>query len=275
LINFVYQIFFRAAFAVFILIQIILAALCVGFIASRQPFMPPGTLFMLFWFAGIALIGTESYFVFERIRRKEWIYYESKKWIAERQSKNPQQVKRHRAIKKFAPWIPAATVILICILFDQTWALATHLLHPRSGELIGYEIPIPLRWAIRFNDTIPNGDNARSILIVERYGGLLRAGSGLYVGRRPPFSVSTMDFRSAAAAVPNNPTTSARIISTRTLSFADETIICREEVPFSWAGATRSAECFASSGDFSAGFTGNDRDADEFYRVLKSAKHIK
>jgi hypothetical protein len=275
LLNFVYQVFFRAAFAIFILIQIILAGLCAGFIASRQPFTPPGTLFMLFWFAGIALIGAESYFVFERIARKEAIYYESKKWLAERQSKNPQRAKRRRSIKKFALWIPTATFILICILFDQTWALATHLLNPRAGKLIGYEVLIPLRWAIGFHDTIPNGGNAGSILVVERYEGLLRAGSGLYVGRRPPFWISTMDFRSAAAAAPNVPANSARIISTRTLPFADETIACQEKAPSVWAETTRSAECFASSGDFSAGFTGNDRDADEFYRLLKSVKHIK
>jgi hypothetical protein len=272
LLNFVYQVFFRVAFAVFILIQIILTALCAGFIAWLWPSPHLGTLWMLLWFAGIALIGAESYFVFERIRRKEWIYHESKKWLAERQRPNPQQTKRRRAIKKFVLWVPTVTVVLTCIFFDRAWALASHLIDRSSGRLIGYEVSIPLNWALY--DLYHNHDSAHAIVIACRYRGLLRAGSGLYVGRRPPFSVSTMDFRTAPAVVPDNRDGRIRtkIISTRTLPFANGAITCNEHVPFDSIVATRTAQCFTSSGDFLASFSGNDEDAAEFYRILQNIK---
>ena len=181
------------------------------------------------------------------------------------------RLKRRKIIRRWALWMPTAIVILTCVFFDEAWAFASHILHPHSGMLIGYRVSIPLSWTVSF-DQFVEGDNAHSIVVAQRYRGLLRAGMDLHIGRRPPLSISTMDFRSTLAGDPPATKPDAEIISTRTLPFDKGAITCWEEPPPSWMGAARCIWRSTPRGDFSGGFKGEELDALEFYRTLKANK---
>jgi hypothetical protein len=229
-----------------------------------------GTLLGLV-FVALFLIGAGSYLVFQRMTREEYLRTEAERWSAERRHPNPRQLKRRKTIKRWAVWIPTVTVVLACLFFDGIWAFSSHLLHPGRGRLIGYEVSIPLNWTIMYPDLGASRNGTHSIVVAFRYSGLLRAGSGLYIGR-PPFSVSTMNFRSTPAGDPLATRPATTIISERTLPFGKGTVVCLEEVPPRWMTSRRYISCSTPTGDFSGRFNGGDGDASEFYRTLESVK---
>ena len=203
--------------------------------------------------------------------REDYVRTESEKWLAERRHPNPPHLKRRKTRKKWALWIPTVIVVLICVFIDQTLPFASHMLHPRSGRLAGYQVSIPLTWTVTYSTYRHQGDE-RSTLVAERYRGLLPAASDLYVGRRPSFSISTMNFGSTPAGDPFASKPYASIISARTAPFGEHSITCWEESPAAWMIAERYIQCSTSTGDFAGTFSGNNQDVSEFYRILESTK---
>jgi hypothetical protein len=270
------KVLFRVAFGGFIVLQVVVLALLLVAISSlfgSDNFLIQGVLGVLA-LAVLFPIGAGSYLVFQRMTREDYLRAESEKWLEERRHPNKGQLTRRRALNRWALWIPTVIVVLVCVFFDQAWPFASHLLHRHSGRLVGYQVSIPLTWAVAFNPYNNEGD-AHSIVVAQRYRGLLRAGSGLYVGRKPSFSISTMDFRSTPAGDPLASKPDPSIISTRTMPFGKHTITCWEEPPPQWMIVRRYIQCSTPEGDFSGGFSGSDEDVSEFYRTLGSAKMTK
>jgi len=222
-------------------------------------------------FAGPFLSGAASYTEYQWLTRAEAVSLEADRWLAERRHPNPRRLKRQKLIKRWAVWIPTLTVVLVCLFFDDTWAVGSHLLHPHRGRLIGYEVPIPLRWTILYSDLGINENGVHDIVVAARYRGLLRAGSGLYIGRLP-FSYSIMNFRSTPGGDPRLSGPGREVISTRTLLLGGRAVTCLEERPPHWTPAKRYIRCSTSNSDFSGDFNGSDEDADEFYRTLQTVK---
>ena len=270
------EVLFRIAFGLCVVIQIVLWFFMVGgmlwLFHSNRRFVEG--IFLTSVFAGLFPIGAANYFLFHRIIREEYIPTEAEKWLAERRRTNTQWIKRRKTLKRWALWIPSVSVILILASLDYTWAFASHLLHPGRGKLIGYEVSIPLTWTIQYSDLGATGNGEHDTVVAGQFRGLWKAGSGLYVGRRP-FSASMMNFRSNATGDPLATRPATTIISERTLSFGQRTIVCREEVPPRWMTSARYISCSTPTGDFSGHFNGSDRDALEFYRTVESVKPTK
>lgn len=262
---------FRASFAVCILIQIVLFALLLGLISHFWP----SYFLIVVLFIGLFLVGAGSYKEFQWLTRAEAVRLEAERWLAERRYPNPLQLKRRKTIKRWALWMPTVIVVATCLCFDGIWAFTSHLFHPGRGRLIGYEVSIPLNWTIIYPDLDASRNGAHTIVVAARYRGLLRAGSGLYTGRRRPFSVSTLNFRSTPAGDPLATRPATTIISERTLPLGNGTILCREEVPPRWMISPRYIRCSTATGDFSGNFNGGDEDASEFYRTLEGIKLTK
>jgi hypothetical protein len=254
-----------------ILVQVVLFALLLGLISHYWP----SEVLIVVFFIGLFAIGAGSYKEFQWLTRVEAVRLEAERWLAERRHPNPHWLKRRKTIKRWLLWVPSVTVVLVCLFFDGMWAFTSHLLHPGRGRLIGYEVSIPLNWTIIYSDIDANRKGDPSIVVAARYRGLLRAGSGLYVGQRPPFSVSTMNFRSTPGGDPLAIRPATTIISERTMPFAKDTIVCREGAPPRWMISPRYISCSTSTGDFSGSFNGGDEDASEFYRTLEAIKPMK
>lgn len=184
---------------------------------------------------------------------------------------NRPWIRRRKILKRWAMWIPTASVVLLCIFMDYTWAFTSHLFHPGSGRLTGYEVSIPFTWSIPYSDTRKR-DGTLSIVVAERYRGLIKAGSGLYVGRAPAFTVSSMNFRSIPAGDEVATESATNVISIWRLPIGKETVECREEVPPQWTHSENYIHCSTATGNFSANFIGAAEDVDQFYRVLGSIK---
>ena len=274
------KVLFRVGFAGFIVVEFAVFVLLLWVVSEIVPDpndFPLGLLIVLV-LLGPFLIGACSYMIFRRMTRLEYVQSESEKWLAERGHPNPRLLKRRKTIKKWVVWIPTAIVILTWVFLDEAWSFASHVLHPQSGKLVGYQVAIPLTWTIpsnAYSSGTYNGDYAHSIVVAERYRGLSRAWNSLSVGGRASFSTSTMNFRSIPTGDPLASKPSGKVISTRTLPFGKGTITCLEELPPHWMIATRYIGCSTPKGDFSAGFSGDDEDASQFYRTLETIKPTK
>jgi len=268
------KVLFRAAFGGLIVLLVVSVALLLAAISSlfaADNFLIQGILGVSA-FAALFPIGAGSYLLFRRMTREDYLRAESEKWLAERRHPNQGQLKRRETLKRWTLWIPTVIVVLVCGFLDETWPFASHLLHPYSGRLGEYRVSIPLIWAVAF--AYGNEDDGNSVLVAQRYRGLLRAGSGLYAGRRPPFSISTMGFRSTPAGDPFASKTNAPIVSTA-FPFGNRVITCWEEPPPEWMIVKRYIACATPEGDFSGWFGGSEEDVSEFYRTLESAKPTK
>lgn len=157
-------------------------------------------------------------------------------------------VKHRRFLKRWALWNPTVTVILIYTFLDYTWAFASHLFYPGNGRLIGCEVSIPLTWTIRYGNLGSTANGGHDLVVASRFRGLWKAGSGLYIGRRP-FSASTMNFYSTPHGNPVATSPATTILSERTFPFGQATILCREEVPS--MTSARYINCSTATGDFS------------------------
>jgi len=274
--SWVEKVLFRIAFAVCVLFAIVLWLFVLGGIATlvRPDSRSLEGILLALFFLGLFPLGAFSFLVFHHRTRAEYVLSESDRWLGRRREVRNQRTKWRKVLQRWAVWIPTVTVVAVCLFFDETWTLTSHLLHPGRGKLIGYEVSIPINWTIRYSDLDGNGSDAHSIVVAERYRGLLRAGSGLYLGRRP-FSVSAMNFRSTPAGDPLATKPASAVISERTVGFGTGAILCREEVPPRWMTSVRYVNCFTLTGDFSGRFNGNDEEASAFYRTLESVKVTK
>lgn len=264
---------FRVAFGIAMLVQFVLWVLLWGGIGSLlksdSSFIlgPLITLILL----GPFLVGAANYFIYYRVVREEYIPRQAEKWLAERRTTSDREKKRWNLIKRLGLWAPTVVAILVCVCLDSTWGFASHLLYPGRGRLIGHEVPIPLAWAIVYPNAGAHADGSRDIVVASRFRGLWKAGGGIY-GHRPPFHVSTMNFGSTPGGNTRATKPAGTIISERVLRLDKLTITCWEETPPQWARENRYIGCSAPTGDFSAGFTGDDQDAAEFYSVIERVK---
>ena len=274
-LSLVNEVLFRFAFGVCILIQLVLWILLVAGIGAlfRDSSLVLGLVAFIL-LPGPFLIGAANYFIYHRIIREEYIYTQAEKWLAERRAGDNPWLKRRKFLKRLAVWIPTVTVILICTFLDYTWAFTSHLFYPGSGRLTGYEVSIPLTWTIQYSNLGSRANGAHDSVVAGKFRGLLKAGSGLYVGRRT-LSASSMNFYSNPAGNPLSTKPATTILSERAISFGQGTILCREEVPPPWMTSARYINCSTPTGDFFGHFNGSDGDASEFYRIVGSVKPIK
>ena len=255
------------------MVSLVLALFLVSSLFDADNYLIQGTLAISAFF-GPFVIGAGSYLVFRRMTREDYLRAESEKWLAERRHPNPLHQKRRKTLKSWALWIPTVIVVLMCVFFDEALPLASHLLNPKSGRLIGTQVSIPLTWTVT-SSGYNNQSDAYSIVVAQRYRGLLRAASALYVGRRPRNSISTMDFRSTPGGDPFAAKPDTPILSMLTLPFGKRAITCWEQPPPEWMKLRRYVRCSTPDGDFSGGFSGSDEDASDFYRILESVKMTK
>ena len=162
------KVLFRVAFAGFILLQIVLLGLIAAGISTLFPsdkyFVQGDRLYLAL--AALLLIGAGSYLEFRRMRRAEYVSAESEKWLAERRHPGPRLLKRRKTIKKWAVRIPTAIVVLTWAFLDEAWSFASHVLHPHSGKLIGYQVSILLTCTIpSYTSSTYNGEYAHSIVV--------------------------------------------------------------------------------------------------------------
>jgi len=82
---------FRVAFAVCILIQVILLTLLVAGLAALSPsnneFIQHFLVALVFF--GLLPIGAGSYLLFQRLTRPDYVRAEAERWLTERQHPNP------------------------------------------------------------------------------------------------------------------------------------------------------------------------------------------
>ena len=268
----VWKIVFRLAFGGFIVIEFVVwILLFLGFsnLFSGDSFVVEGILVSLF-FLGLFAIGALSYFIFQRMTHAQYVLSESEKCRL-RRGEDYRRIKRRKILYRWAPWLPTLSVVLICIFMDYMLPVVSHLLHPGSGRMIEYEVSIPFTWTIT-SSGFQRSDNNFSIVVAERYRGLIKSSYALYFGARPPFSVSNMSFRN----IPDGDEFATRprssVISAKVVRFANDDMKCWEEVPPRWMTSGRYIDCSTPTGNFSAGFSGSDEDVAEFYRVLSAAK---
>jgi hypothetical protein len=144
LIRFIKATILYTAFTGYILVQVVLLALL---LAAVPTIWLSDSVFVLF-LVGLLLIGAGSYIVFKRLTREREIRAEAERWLAERRHSHSRQLNRRKTITRWAVWIPIATAVLVCVFFDETWALATHVFQPGSGKIIGYRVSIPRNWMV-------------------------------------------------------------------------------------------------------------------------------
>ncbi len=274
------KVLFRVAFAGFIVVEFVVFVLllvALSWVISAISNVAPednsvflGSLIALILIGPFA-VGASSYLIFQRLTRAEYLAAESERWLAERKKGSNGRTKSLKIIKRWALWIPTVTVILVCVFFDDAWPIATHLLDRGRGRLTGYEVAIPLTWSIAYFDLRRQGD-ANNIVVVERYRGLIKAGSGPYLGTRRPLSISNINFRSCPGGHPVSVEPLTEIISVRVLPFTKGTIECHEDVLPRWMTSGHYIRCFTPTGDFSANFNGIDADVAAFYQMLGSVK---
>jgi hypothetical protein len=264
---------FRVAFGIAILIQLLLWLLLwggIGTLLERHNSFVFGPLIGI-GLLGPFFVGAANYFIYYRIVREEYIPRQAEKWLAERRTTDDRVRRRRRLTQHLGLWAPTVVAILVCTFLDYTWGFASHLLHPGRGKLIGYEVSIPLAWTFVYPNVGARADGSYDAVVASRFRGLWKAGGGIY-GHRPPFHVSTMDFATHPGGNERAVKPLGAIISERVLHLDRLTITCGEETPPTWAWENRYIACSSLTGDFSAGFVGDDRDAVEFYGVIETLK---
>jgi hypothetical protein len=134
-----WKILFRVAFGGLILLQFVLLVLllwALSLILPEDNRIVTGTFIVLTLISPFA-IGAASHFAFQRFTRVEYILAESERWLADRSTKDVDQIRRCNRLRRWALWIPALSVLLFCLFLGDTWPPTSHLLTPTAGRLIG------------------------------------------------------------------------------------------------------------------------------------------
>jgi hypothetical protein len=235
---------------------------------------PNGIGLTLFLFLLIVIGGADSV-AFQRITRERFIREQALKPLLNRTRKsNPGRGYWRKAARRWVVCIPILAAVTLSLFVPETLGMVSHLFHRGSGRLLGYRISIPIHWMI-FGEG-PDIDGTRTFSLVAAYQckGVFRAGITSYWRRSPPASEMVFygepqgdpEFR-----MPPNDT----IIATRTLPFANGTIICWEWIPRYVLGERDrllSITCATSHRDFIASFGGDRGDAPDFYRTVQRVK---
>jgi len=138
------RVLFFIAFTAYLLVQVIL----VGMIPAYWPTRVGVSLF----FVGLFLSGTSGYVVLRRITRETYNRNEAEKWLALWKRPRVDISSRTMAVKRWAIWLPIATVMIVSLFFPETWAVVSHLSDRGSGRLLGYQVSIPVDWVIMMDE---------------------------------------------------------------------------------------------------------------------------
>ena len=117
------RVLFFVAFTAYLLVQVML----VGMIPAY--YWPSRTGFILF-LVGLLLSGAIGYIAHRRITRERYNRTEAEKWLTLRTRPRIDYIKRIKAAKRWAIWIPTAIMIIALLFFPETWAVVSHLPHP-------------------------------------------------------------------------------------------------------------------------------------------------
>jgi hypothetical protein len=153
-----------------------------------------------------------------------------------------------------ALWLPTAIVVLVCVFFDETLALASHLFQHDSGRLIGTRSPF-LNWMISTGAPYKNGSQTWSFVAATRTTGIVRAGVDVYLGRKPSLLVSEMAFYGASGEQVeinrHSPFGYDTMLSSKTSGFRSGTITCSDYGPrYQDEGSYREIACSTPKGGF-------------------------
>jgi hypothetical protein len=259
-----------AALVLFILVQVVLALGLSYFLLSDSSALVGDLVF-----GQMLLIGTVSYFVFERITRRQGVSDEAERWLAERTRPARMNGLSWRRAKRLAPWGPALLTLVLFSFFSGVTGAATHLVYGRSAKLLGYRVSFPLTWMVLGKSRM-YGDHTSSSASAFDCRGPLRALLNRYQDLDPTYSV--MDFTSVSAGRPPHGSTGDTIFSTRTFPFGKDSITCREYLPAhtEWAPGKngRFVWCETPRGDFSGFFAGERATIPEFYRTLQHVEKV-
>jgi hypothetical protein len=262
------RVLFFVAFTAYLLVQVIL----VGMIPAYWPTRVGFSLF----FVGLFLSGTLGYVVLRRITRETYNRNEAEKWLALRTRPRVDISSRTMAVKRWAIWLPVATVMIVSLFFPETWAVVSHLSHRGSGRLLGYQLSIPVDWVIMMDEPDTGNNHAWSIVAAFQSKGVLRAGAAACWRREPP--IANMAFYGAprgdsVALLSEND----KIVSTRSLLLGEGTITvtCWEYVS-RWSRGHQddgvSIRCATPRTDFFGWFYGDRTSVPDFYRTLQTVR---
>jgi len=277
------KIVFRIAFAGLILVQFVVVVLLLwglSEIFSGDNYFEVGILAVLLLLSPF-LIGANSYFLFQRFTRVQYVLAESERWLGERRKFDVQQIGRRNRIRRWVLWLPALSVLLFCLFLDETWPAVTHLFHPRNGRLGGYQVSIPLDWEVTFSEPDSEGNRERSYVRANHWKGMLKSASDEFSGRTPSLTSSSLGCDSSRSD--DNHTYSPlpdrdRLIGTRKYSQTGVELTCNEFIsrdPWS-AKESRTVSCVTANRDFDCLLDGGDeRDVSEFYDMMQRVKKSK
>jgi len=262
------RVLFFVAFTAYLLVQVTL----VGMIPAY--YWPSRTGFILF-LVGLLLIGASGYIAHRRITRERYNRTEAGKWLTFRARPRVDYSKRIKAAKRWVIWLPTAVVMIAFLFFPETWAVVSHLSHPRSGRLLGYRVSIPANWVVLTDEPDIGSSHTWSSVAAFHSKGVLRAGATAYWRREPP--IANMSFY-AAPLGDRRPRflLNDKIISTRTLPLGRGTITCSEYIP-GWLREREDDDiqfiaCTTPQNDFYGWFDGDKASVTGFYRTLQNVR---
>ena len=269
------KIVFRLAFMGLILVQFVAVILLLwglSEVISGDNYFEAGILAALLLLSPF-LIGANSYFLFQRFTRVQYVLAESGRWLAERRKFGVHQIRTRNRIRHWVLWIPALSVLLCCLFLDETWPPASHLFYPAAGRLVGYNVSLPLTWAIGFREPCSNSHSCLSGVLAFRSRRVFRDSLEFLFGGRPLVSVSWITFK---ANPPRDKVSSPwrpegqLPMGRRSFPIGDTLIGCEEFA----AKPDQEKEqldirCTTARDDLSCTFVGDRNDAATFYGVVE------
>ena len=219
------------------------------------------------------LIGTGSYFIYQRVIGQAAIRAEAERWLAQRSLRSRQLDARIRWAKNIAVWIPAIVVGGILLFLPETFGIVTQIFRPGPAKLIGYEVRFPIGWMVFFDNSIL--DSEYSYAKAFECKGPLR--SGLRRALRFAPRSSTMSFSASRKRIQAYPAAArGQTLAEHRVPLANEWLDCREYVLV--RGETdedqdaRAVDCRNADGTFLASFYGDRGSIPTFYQTLATIR---
>lgn len=171
-------------------------------------------------------------------RSVEW---EANRWLAERQcGVTRNELKRHRQVVGWSLWIPSVTVLLVFLFFPELWGAASHLVHPRMGDVSEYRFSLPFSWIFQYRESdyrenVPTGESS----IIGLAGTGLGRSSSKHLRRG---FLSGWHLWTDACSGPENTDwetyKNQRVLAKRRIGTGAKELTCVESWPFDWGGPT-------------------------------------
>jgi hypothetical protein len=208
--------------------------------------------------------------------RDQWINDEAPKFLAARSSQDDALLSTWRKkLRRGMVWVPTVFVLGVFLFFPEILGIVSHL--PGQPSLDHYRLEIPLTWIIVYdNQTYVDSRLVRSDTWIVATKGIGRAGLGAYWHKEEPVSEITFYFAphdSPDAWFPEH----AKVLSTQELLLGNETLICRDIIPYPDTRpkpinpAFAEIICPAGKNGFGAHFSGWRTDYPMFYKALQRA----